>query len=332
MSLFKSYVLPRLIQWLVVIFVGVTITFVIPRLMPTDPVEQTLRRVSSTTMTDPRAVEDLKNALKDMYGLQGTPVQQYLNFWSRVTRGDLGPSLGSFPTPVTTILKNALPWTVGLLLTTTLLSWLLGIFLGTLAGYYRTRAWSQVLDKVLIAIYPIPYAILALVLVIVFQYYLPIFPMVGGARGQPTLSLEYIQSVFMHSFLPALSLLIIGTAFRFIMAKALATTHLSSDYVVYAETAGLPKPKVIFGYVMANTLLPQVTDLGLSIGAMFEGALITEVIFSYPGIGYQLYTAILQADFNLILGVCLFSIVGIATAALVIDLLYPLLDPRVRYQ
>jgi len=332
MNLFKSYILPRLLQWVLVIFVGVTITFIIPRLMPTDPVEQTLQRISSNTTTDPRAIQELKSALEDMYGLQGSPVQQYFAFWSRLARGDMGPSLGAFPTPVTTILRNALPWTVGLLLSSTLISWLLGIFLGTLAGYYHRQVWSQVLDKVLITIYPIPYAILALVLVILFQYYLPIFPMVGGATGQPSLSWDYIQSIFMHSFLPALSLVIISVAFRFIMARVLAITQLSSDHVTYAEAAGLPRRKIIFGYVMANTMLPQITDLALSIGAMFEGALITEVIFSYPGIGYQLYTAIMQADFNLILGVTLFSIVGIATAALLIDLLYPLFDPRVRYR
>jgi peptide/nickel transport system permease protein len=125
---------------------------------------------------------------------------------------------------------------------------------------------------------------------------------------------------------------LIGTAFRFIIAKALASTIVSSNYVSYAEMAGLPKRKIIFGYVMRNSLLPQVTDLALSLGALFEGALITEVVFAYPGIGFQLFTAILQSDFNLIMGVTIFSIVGIATAVLLVDLLYPLLDPRVRYR
>jgi peptide/nickel transport system permease protein len=331
MSLLKSYILPRLLQWAVVIIVGVTITFTIPRLMPSDPVEQTLQRMSNVT-SDPRAVQELKRALQDMYGLEGSTLQQYFAFWRRLLRGDLGPSLGSFPTPVITIIKNALPWTIGLLFTATLISWLIGLFLGTLAGYYHDRTWSKALDMVLITVYPIPYAILALILVMTFQYYVPIFPMVGGATGKPAFTLEYIQSIFMHSFLPALSLIILGTSFRFIMSKALTTTSRTSDYVKYGETAGLPKRKIIFSYVMANTMLPQITDLALSLGAAFEGALITEIIFSYPGIGYQLYTAIMQSDFNLILGVTLFSIIGIATAALVIDLVYPLVDPRVRYR
>ena len=332
MAFLKSYVLPRFVQWLVVIFIGVTLTFIIPRLLPGDPIEQTLRRVSANTATDPRAVESFANALRDMYGLQGSPIEQYFRFWGRLLQGDLGPSLGSFPTPVTTIISSGLPWTIGLLGTSIVISWLLGITLGTLGGYYPNRLWSQVLDKVLITIYPIPYFILALLLVILFAYYIPIFPLVGGATGRPGFTWAYITSILRHAFLPALSLVLIGTAFRYLIAKALATRISSSNYVTYAELAGVPKRKIISRYVMRNSLLPQVTDLALSLGALFEGALITEVAFSYPGIGFQLYTAILQSDFNLIMGVTIFSIIGVATAVLIVDLLYPLLDPRVRYQ
>jgi peptide/nickel transport system permease protein len=165
-----------------------------------------------------------------------------------------------------------------------------------------------------------------------FAYYIPLFPLVGGASGSPANLGPYLLSVVQHAFLPALSLILLGTAFRFIIARALASTVIASDAVTYAEIAGLPRRRVIFGYVLRNSLLPQVTDLALSLGALFEGALITEFVFSYPGIGYRLYTAILQSDFNMIMGVTIFSIVGIATAALIIDLLYPLFDPRVRYR
>jgi peptide/nickel transport system permease protein len=332
MDFLKSYILPRLLQWFVVIVIGITIAFTIPRLLPSDPVEQTLRRFSSNAISDPRAVASFRDALRDMYGLQGSPVEQYFRFWSRLLRGDLGPSMGAFPTPVTTIIVNGLPWTIGLLFSSIIIAWVLGLVLGTLAGYFPQRLWAQLLDKLVITVYPVPYFIVALTLVIIFTYYLPIFPMVGGASGKPAFSWPYIRSILSHSFLPALSLVLGGTAFRFIIARALASTIISSDYVTYAETAGLPKRKIIFGYVMRNSLLPQVTDLALALGALFEGALITEVVFSYPGIGFQLYTAVLQSDFNLIMGVTMFSIIGIATAVLLVDLLYPLLDPRVRYR
>ncbi len=331
MGLVRSYIVPRFLQWLVVVFVGVTVTFIIPRLLPINPVEETLQNVSATTFTDPRAVADFRKAIEELYGLQGTPLEQYVRFWERLLRGDLGPSLSRFPTPVTTVIRNALPWTAGLLGTSIVISWVLGLVLGTLAAYYPNRLWTNLLANGLVTIYPIPYFILGLLLVIIFAFYIPIFPLVGGASGTPSFSLPYILSILQHAFLPALSLILLGTAFRFIMARALAGTIISSDYVAYAEIAGLPKRTILFQYLMRNSLLPQVTDLALSLGAMFEGALITEVVFSYPGIGYALYTAILQADYNLILGVTLFSVVGVATAALLIDLSYPLFDPRVRH-
>ncbi len=332
MGFLRSYALPRLLQWFVVIVVGVTVTFIIPRLLPINPVEETLQTVSSTSFTDPRAIAQFKQAIEDMYGLQGTPAQQYVRFWERLLRGDMGPSLSAFPTPVTTVILTALPWTAGLLGISTIISWFLGLILGTLAAYYPNRLWSNLLANGLVTVYPIPYFILALLLVIVFAYYLPILPLGGGAAGTPSLSLPYLLSIVQHALLPALSLVLLGTAFRFILARALAGTVKSSDYVSYAEIAGLSRPTIIFQYVMRNTLLPQVTDLALSLGSLFEGALITEVVFSYPGLGYRLYTAILQADYNLILGITLFSIIGVATAALLIDLSYPLFDPRVQHR
>jgi peptide/nickel transport system permease protein len=170
----------------------------------------------------------------------------------------------------------------------------------------------------------------AFVLLMAFTFYLPIFPLVGGAKGTPSLTWEYISSVLYHSFLPAVSIIIGALAFRFIMAKTLASSELSSDYVQYSEMAGLPKRKILFFYVIRNTMLPQITDLGLSLGSIFEGALITEVVFGYPGVGSVLYNSIISADYNVIMGITLLSIVGIATASLIVDLSYPLFDPRVR--
>src|SRR3954452_14993862 len=172
MGFARSYALPRLIQWAVVILVGTTVTFIIPRLLPTDPVEQTLRRVS-TSLTDPRAAETFRQAMLDLYGLQGTPLEQYGRFWARLVRADLGPSLGAFPTPVTQIIRDGLPWTIGLLMAATLISWVLGIILGTAAAYFPRSRWSHITGGLLVTVYPVPYFILALVLVMVSAYYIP---------------------------------------------------------------------------------------------------------------------------------------------------------------
>ena len=332
MSLLKEFILPRLVQWAVVIFVGVTITFLIPRLSPSNPVDQALSRLTSFQNLNPEATVQLRQSLQELYGLNGSIFEQYFSFWRRVLRGDMGPSFSSFPMTVTAMIGNAIWWTVGLLGAATIISWLLGILLGSLAGYFPKSILAQGLDKLVISIYPIPYYILSFVILMLLTYYWPIFPLLGAPSSSPGLNLDFIGQLAYHSFLPALSIVIGATAFRFIVSRALTSTERTSDYVSYAEMAAIPRRKILFQYVIRNTMLPQVTDLGLSLGAIFEGALITEVVFNYPGLGYTLYSGIIAADYNLIMGVTLLSIIGIATASLLVDLSYPLFDPRVRYR
>lgn len=332
MTLIKEFFLPRFVQWLVVIFVGVTLAFLIPRLSPINPVDQAMTRLTSFSNVDPAATVALRESLQDLYGLNGNILEQYFSFWKRVIRGDLGPSFSAFPSKVTDLIGLSVWWTVGLLGTSTIIAWLLGLLFGSLAGYFPNHWWSRLMDMSVITVYPIPYYILAFVLLILLTYYFPIFPLVGGGQGVPRLTLEYIWSVIFHSFLPALSIIIAAMTFRFIVSKALAIAERSRDYVQYAEMAALPKRKVLVSYVIRNTMLPQVTDLGLSLGSIFEGALITEVVFSYPGLGSTLYNAVTSSDYNLIMGITLLSIVGIATASLLIDLTYPFFDPRIRYR
>ena len=332
MTLLKEFILPRLFQWVLVIFVGVTLTFLIPRLSPVNPVDQALGRMTAFQTLSPEATMALRESLLDLYGLEGSLFDQYVNFWKRVIRGDLGPSFSAFPTPVSEMIGNAVWWTVGLLGLTTFLAWILGLILGSLAGYFPNRWWSKLLENTLITVYPVPYYILAFVLLLAFTYYLPLFPLVGGAQGRPSFSWSYLSSILYYGFLPALSIVIGATAFRFIISKALASSERSSDFVRFAEVAALPRRKILFSYLIRNTMLPQITDLGLSLGTIFSGALITEVVFGYPGLGYLLLNAINSADYNLLMGVTLLSIVGIATASLLVDLSYPLFDPRVRYR
>ena len=330
MQLLKSYILPRVAQWAVVIFVGVTVTFLIPRFSPVNPVDEMIGRMTAFQTIDPAAVVAMRATMEDLYGLDGSLLEQYLSFWRRLIQFDLGPSFQNFPTPVNEFIAAGLPWTVGLLTTTTIISWLLGILVGSLVGYNQHRRWAQALERVVIVVYPTPYLIIALILIFIFAFYWPVFPMTGGAQGTPALTWDYISSILRFGFLPALSIVIGGFAFRFIMAKALSTSEIASDYVQYAELAAVPKRRIVISYVIRNTMLPHVNDLALSLGAMFEGALIVEVMFGYPGLGSKLFTAISNADYNIIMGIVLLSIVGIATGSLIVDLLYPVFDPRVR--
>ena len=180
---FLRYLIPRFIQYLTLIFVGITVTFIIPRLSPTDPVEAQIAMMMARGNTlDAQSVTSMREALTEMYGLSGTPVQQYLAFWGRLLRGDLGPSLGNFPTPVTQMIGQAMPYTVSLLLTAVIISWIFGNLFGALSSYYPKNKALNVIEVVGQAVRPIPYYIVAIVLLVVFAFFIPIFPFSGAYR------------------------------------------------------------------------------------------------------------------------------------------------------
>jgi peptide/nickel transport system permease protein len=223
---------------------------------------------------------------------------------------------------------------LGLLLSATLIAWILGNILGGLASYFPKNKVLLGVDVLFQAVRPVPQYILALLLIIFFAYLLPIFPIRGAypMGMRPVWTWEFAFTVLYHSILPGLALVLGGIGAWFVGMKALASNIISEDYVVYAETAGIRRRKIISGYIMRNAMLPQITGLALQLGMIFNGALIIEVLFSYPGLGLLAYQAILTTDYALILGITLFSIIGVATVALILDLIYPLFDPRVRYR
>jgi peptide/nickel transport system permease protein len=234
---------------------------------------------------------------------------------------------------VNDLIKTALPWTLGLLLTTTAISFTLGIILGGHAGYHSRKRWSKTLDATAMIIRPFPYYIFAFLLLLMFGYVIRWFPIAGGTDigRQPSFTWAYGKDVLRHAFLPAMSLILLGTAAWFQTMKLIVQNVNSTDYVQYAKMGGIKENKIVNRYVIRNGMLPQITALALILGQIFGGALIVEIVFSYPGIGSLLYNAILTGDYNLIMGITVFSIIAIATAILVIDLAYPLFDPRIRY-
>jgi peptide/nickel transport system permease protein len=333
-KLVRGYLIPRIGQYLTVIFIGVSISFFIPRLSPNDPVENQINlMIAQGDQFSPEAIDALRSSLTALYGLEGGMWRQYFNVWARLFRGDLGPSLSVFPTPVTELIFEAMPWTLGLLLSSIFFSWVIGNLLGGLASYYPDNLFVRTVGVISQTVRPIPYYIMALLLLMFFGFFFPIFPLRGayplGVR--PEWTLKFALTVIHHSILPVLSLVIIGAGGWFLGMKSLTSNIISEDYVVYAETTGLRKPRILFQYIIRNALLPQVTGLALQIGMIFNGSLIMEVVFSYPGIGLLLYRAVTSNDYSLIMGITIFSIIGVATTVLIIDLLYPLLDPRVRY-
>ena len=331
MRAFALYALKRLGQFVLVVFIGINIAYLITHATPIDPVEQSIAAATSFGQTSPEAIAMLRESLRELYGLTGSPMEQYVTFWRRILAADFGPSLSAFPTPVTTLIARALPWTIGLLVTATLLAWLLGNVLGGLAGYYRESRIFRFMGVIAMGLHPVPYYIAGFVLIVIFGYLWPVLPITGGRdmnMGQQ-MDVEHALSILRHAILPAVSLMLIAIGGWFLGMRSLVSNVVTEDYVTYAEIGGVPKNRILYSYVMRNALVPQVTGLAMSLGTIFNGAVITEQIFGYPGIGSLLVSAVYAGDFSLVLGVTTMSIIGVSVAVLLIDLVYPLLDPRV---
>jgi peptide/nickel transport system permease protein len=332
MRTYAVYLVRRLGQFILVVFIGINIAYLVTHATPINPVEQTIAATTAFGSTSPDAIAQMRQSLRDLYGLEGSPWEQYATFWKRVAVGDFGPSLSAFPTPVSVLIWRAIPWTVGLLLVSTIITWLLGNLLGGLAGYYHRSRLLRVAGILAMGFHPIPYYIVAFVLLIIFGYLWPVLPISGGYQMNMAraFNFPFIASVLQHSILPALSLALVGLGGWFMGMRALVSNIVTEDYVIYAELGGVDRRRILGSYVMRNALVPQVTGLAMSLGAIFNGAVITEQVFGYPGIGWLLISAVHVGDYSLVLGVTSVSIVAVSAAVLLIDLLYPLLDPRVK--
>jgi peptide/nickel transport system permease protein len=332
MRSFSVYVVKRVGQFFLVVFIGINIVYIATHSTPIDPVEHSISAAASFGSTSPEAIDMLRESLTELYGLKGGVWGQYFNFWKRIAVADFGPSMSAFPTPVSVLIGQAIPWTLGLLLTSIIISWLLGNLLGGLAGYYRNSRLLKVAGVVAMGLHPIPYYIVAFVLLIMFCYVWPILPLGGGyeMNMRSGMTFAFVGSVLKHSILPAMSLVLVGIGSWFMGMRALVSNVVTEDYVIYAELAGVDSRRILASYVMRNALVPQVTGLAMSLGAIFNGAIITEQVFGYPGVGTLLVSAVHAGDYSLVLGITTISIIGVSGAVLIIDLLYPLLDPRVK--
>ena len=329
---YGAYLGKRLLQFVAVVFIGINITYAITHATPIDPVEQTISAATSFGSTSPEAIATMREALRALYGTGGNPVGQYFAFWRRVAVGDFGPSLSAFPTPVSVLIGRALPWTAGLLLVSTSLSWALGNLLGGLAGYYRRSVSLKAAGILAMAVHPIPYYITAFVLLILFGYVWPVLPISDAYDPGmvPAFTPAFLLSLAQHAALPVLSLVLAGLGGWFMGMRSLVSNIVSEDYTLYAELAGVKPRKILWSYVMRNAVAPQVTGLAMSLGAIFNGAIITEQVFGYPGVGSLLVAAVHSGDYSLVIGVTTVSIVAVSAAVLLVDVLYPLIDPRVR--
>lgn len=329
---FRTFFLQRILAWALTIWIGVTFIFFIPRMFPSDPVENMIAQMQSRSGNmEPEQIEALRSQLRMQFGLEGSLLEQYGAFlWNGLLHFDFGPSLMSYPTPVGDIIGTYLPYTVGLSLVSTLLAWIIGNAIGLLAGFRKNKRSSKILEGIAIFIYPIPYFLVALVLQIVFAFVLKWFPLQTTIKTGVDFG-TWFSSLLYASVLPAISLLLVGTGWWIISMKSLAGTTAEEDYVRFARFRGLSERTIGTSYVLRNSILTQITALAMSLGGVFGGSIMTEIIFGYPGVGTLVQKAILQSDYNMILGTITISIIAVSTATLIVDLIYPFIDPRIRY-
>jgi peptide/nickel transport system permease protein len=318
----------------VVVWAATTLIFFLPKLAPgRNPIVERIGMMAATGGVQTAGLKEMVDAYEKKFGLDKPLWQQYLTYLGDLTHFDFGYSLMLYPTKVVDVIATAMPWTIGLLTVTTLLAFTLGTLLGALLAWPRAPRALQFLLPPLFTFSVIPYYLLGLILVYLLAFRLRLFPMSGSSQygTVPTLSAAYVVDVVHHSILPALSIVLTSIGFWALGMRGMMVTVSDEDYMILAEAKGLTHRRVFFGYAMRNALLPQTTSLALSLGSILSGALLVEIVFGYAGLGSLLYKAVTAFDYFTIYGVVFFIIVGVALATLVLDLVYPLLDPRIRY-
>ena len=321
-----SFVLRRLGFYLVAFFVAASINFAIPRLMPGDPVAMMFAR-------NERLTPDNIAALRKTFGfVDGPLIVQYLTYLKSVATGDFGLSIKFFPMPVTAVLAHALAWTLVLVGGATLISFLIGSFLGAAAAWRRGGPFDMVVSTLGVILNAMPTVVLALVILFTFAITLQWLP-TGYAYDpalDPGFDTAFLGSVVAHAVLPVTALSLVLTGGFLINMRNNMINLLGDDYLVMAEAKGLSPRRVMLSYGLRNAMLPTVTNLAITIGQVFAGSLVTEVVFNYPGLGNTLYSAVLARDYPLIQGQLLVMTLAMLAANFLADLSYVLLDPRLR--
>lgn len=326
------YAATRFCQLLLVIFIAVSVNFIIPRMLPGDPVQTALARLQSSGGAQSVDIQAVSAAYRAKYGLDQDLFTQYVNYWGDLLRLDLGVSFANFPERVSTMVGNALPWSVGLLSVATLLAFSFGSLLGARLAWPRASRWMKAFVPLLMILTSIPFYLLAMILIYFFAVQWRLFPPAGGVDTTRIMRLDWatFADIASHSVLPVTAIVLGNIGFWALGMRSQMISVLGEDYITFAEAKGLKPGRIFFWYGIRNAFLPQITALALSLGAVVSGAVLVEVIFNYPGLGNLLYSAIRGQDYFVIQGVVLVLIVTLAVLLFIVELLYPLLDPRIR--
>lgn len=320
----------RKLAWSVgTLVVAVFLNFLLPRLIPGNPIDAIVASLGRGG-AEAGTLKTVKEAYTHAFGLDRSFTEQFFMYIGNLVHGDLGKSFANYPQPVTEIIGQALPWTIALQLPAILIGWILGNVLGALAAY--KAGWfdrGAFISSLFVS--SIPYYCVAILLLYVFAVLFPVLPSHAGYSlgSTPEWTATFAADAMRHYWLPFFSLVLVFIGGQAVGMRSMAIYELGSDYVNYSRGMGLRDSRIV-RYIFRNAMLPQVTGLALSIATMVGGALVTEIVFSYPGVGWSLFNAISNNDYPVISGVTLLLTVLVVIANLCVDVAYGFIDPRIR--
>lgn len=328
-----GYLVRRLGIFLLTIWIAATIIWIIPRAAPGDPITAMVARMTQQSgFVENSAI--IIEGWKERFGLNDPLPVQYIRYLNNLIHMDFGYSLAYFPTPVSQIIGQALPWTVGLLLVAVTITFLLGNFLGALLAWRGTPRIARLLIPVGMIFTSLPSILAAIFLMYIFAFLLHWFPL-SKAYDQgmvPGFNIKFITSVIQHGVLPAVSIVLVSFGYWALGMRGMMITIEGEDYMHLARAKGLAPFYILYRYMVRNAILPQVTAFAITLGTLVSGQVLVEYIFTYEGMGNVIFSAIRQQDFPVIQGSSFLLITMTALAVLIIDLIYPLIDPRITYE
>jgi peptide/nickel transport system permease protein len=319
---------------LLVMWAAATINFVVPKLTPKNPIREKIMQAGGGGGQGNRDITQLLEAYERKFGLDQPIWKQYLTYMNDLIHLDLGYSIANYPVRVSTLLGQALPWTIGLMGVATLIAFTAGSLLGALMAWPKSPKILNWLSTPLMAFSAMPYYLLALILIYILAVQLKLFPIWGGVEVGVVYPdrWSYVKDIIRHAILPSLSIIIVALGGWALTMRGMMVTTQGEDYMINAEAKGLTGRRRFLRYGLRNAMLPQVTTLALSLALLISGSVLVETAFGYPGLGGLLARSVRTLDYFVIYGIALILVLGIGVATLIIDLILPLLDPRVRYE
>jgi peptide/nickel transport system permease protein len=328
-----DYLIKRVGLFLLILWLASTVNFFLPRLGGQDPIRAQLGAQAAMGGASQVGAKAMIAEYDQRFGLDKPLMDQYFTYLGDTARLEFNFSMAGYPTKVIDLIGRSMPWTVTLLGVTTLIAWLLGTVLGALLTQPNAPRILRFILPPILTLSAIPFFLLGLLLIYGLGFQLRWFPLAGGFdQGLlPALDPKIILNMAYHSVLPALSIILASIGFWTLGMRGVMVSTQGEDYLLFAEAKGLRGRTIFLRYAIRNALLPQLTALALALGNIISGAVLVEVIFQYPGVGTLLYQAIRSSDFYVIQGVVFFIIVAIGFATLILDVIYPALDPRISY-